>query len=342
MNPFLRILSVLLLALVCSGCITQRTIVQVNPDGSGVIAVSRIFSAQTVSSIQMTMQQMKNMSLPGDGSVTMNVPDDPFFNEDQFKREARTYGRGVEFLRAQRVDKDGGRGAAILYKFKDINQVRLPFGDDGQMMMGGNMFSMMETELPEEAMEEVMGRDAVLFTFESGEPSRLKVRMPEGMVESMKDAESARAQNSDAAEEDVEDGDAEEQAEMQAMFAQMSAAPVVPGPGAPDMSLMPFDMSDVKSPEDMMKKMFAGLRVSVAVEVKGAVQKSNASLPSAERAGRYTLFDLDFDKLLASGLLDGSLNNMNQMGNPFEAMLSKGAVPGVSVETNELVVIEFK
>ena len=351
MRAFLRrILPALLLVFVCAGCITQRTIIQVNPDGSGLIAVSRVFAPQTVASIQMSMQQMKTMAESSGGGelgMHMNIPDDPFFNEDQFKREARTYGRGVEFVKAQRMDKDGGRGAAIIYRFKDINQVRVPFGEDGQMMMGGNVFSMMETDVSEDAMEELVGGEVVLFLLERGELNRLRVTMPASMMEARKEAGTAQAAPVAAAAETAEVEEEAVDPEMQAAFAHMSAAPVVPAAGGMggmgDMSMMPFDMSDVKSPQDMMKKMFAGMRFSVAVEVKGTLVNSTGSLPSAERAGRYTLFDFDMDKVLATGLLDDQMDMMGGgMANPFEELLAKGAVPGISVETNEVIVLEFK
>lgn len=88
--------------------------------------------------------------------------------------------------------------------------------------------------------------------------------------------------------------------------------------------------------EAMMKQMFAGLMMEVAIEAEGGILKTNA--PFVE-GSRVILVRLDGDEIVKA---PGGMSAFAQMGdNPdLESMLKK--VPGLKIVTQREVRIEFK
>ena len=87
-----------------------------------------------------------------------------------------------------------------------------------------------------------------------------------------------------------------------------------------------------------MMQMFKGMEMDLAVQVKGKVVKSNAMHVEGENKDRIVLMAIKFDDLLKSP-------EFQKMVSKSGAPESAGAflsIPGVKMETNKQVVVEFK
>lgn len=88
-----------------------------------------------------------------------------------------------------------------------------------------------------------------------------------------------------------------------------------------------------------MLQMFKGLEMSLAVQVKGELVKSNATHPEGERGERAVLMALNFDELMKSPQF-GEIFQKSQGGDmPTGDLLG---LAGFRYETNSQVVIQFK
>ncbi len=103
--------------LILNGCIDVQTHINVNKDGSGTIRETMLLSRETV----MMLQSFK--SGISDSSKSNN--DFDLFKEDELKKKAADYGPGVTYVSGQKISKDGQEGYTVLYKFKDINKLKL-------------------------------------------------------------------------------------------------------------------------------------------------------------------------------------------------------------------------
>jgi len=114
--------------------------------------------------------------------------------------------------------------------------------------------------------------------------------------------------------------------------AQMFRMPQATAPagsgGAPQTRIAPEQLA-------MMKQIFAGMRVYVAVEPAG--QLLNTSSPFVD-GQRVTLVDLSFDQLLAN---DAVFSRLQGARSADEAKAAMKAIPGLKVNLDPEITIEF-
>ena len=115
-----------------SGCLEVNQTLTMKKDGSGTIVDETVMGAQV---IQM---------LAGFGGGAPGAPDPlaGMMDEAKHKAKAAQYGEGVEYLKMEKVARNGGKGVKVTYKFADINKLTFEPGgavdDMGKMMpMGG-------------------------------------------------------------------------------------------------------------------------------------------------------------------------------------------------------------
>lgn len=321
--------AVCLLAVLLTGCVKNKVLIRVNPDGSGNIVVTRVFSKQAVAMFEAQMQSMRDQM---DGSeFGTQMPDDPFFNEDALRQEAGRFGPAVHFVKARKYTRDGARGSVALYEFGDIADVFVNASSMGlDPEAAGTM--MMESDEIEIAEQE---DDAYEFALTRGDVTELRITLP--------DMPEAPEAEDDAEEEDEEYADDE----MDEMF--MPAAGPQPAPEMDAGAMMmgggnPFGFSGGESSGDMMRKMFDGMELSLAVEVNGKGVETDATHRHASKPQRVILFELNFGELLSSaegkGLVDPEM--MYGSESPLDMLAGKMDLPGVKVETKPAVVIRFR
>jgi len=106
------------------------------------------------------------------------------------------------------------------------------------------------------------------------------------------------------------------------------------------------DMADGPEGAAMMKQMFDGFRVRMLVKVDGDITRSNASyLQKGSKSGRtqyVTLFDMNIGQMLSDPAKLEKLTAMGEMDDMAEAMARLKDVPGLKIELNERVEIDFE
>lgn len=264
-----------------AGCFKQKTLLVVNPDGSGNIVVSQLVSPQAAGMIG-GMADSFGAALGGEARPdAAAAAKDPFFDEAKLTKEAANFGEGVTYVKGRKANENGWQGSVAVYSFSDISKVKLPM-DGGQNMSPPGME--VETDAPAKS------KKAVTFALAGGPEKTLTITVPQD--EGAKKKPARAAQNA----------------------------------GGPDMTAM-------------MMPMLQGMEMSVAVQVKGEVTGSTAL--NRESDGRVVLLEMNFDKMQASPkfkeLMAGAQGGDAEP--PKELLLG---MPGVKVETNNVVEIRFK
>lgn len=120
-----------IIALTClvtfNGCIKMKTIVQVNPDGSGLIFDTMQIREDVVEMFKSFVQQMAEQMTKGEAKQSP-TPMTDFFDEEAIRKKAKQYGSDVKLISIKREKKDGFLSATAVYAFSDITNVRLPMG----------------------------------------------------------------------------------------------------------------------------------------------------------------------------------------------------------------------
>ena len=109
-----------------SGCLQVESVISLRKDGSGTITEEIVMGAQMV--------QMMESGLGGAGAQN---PFAELLDEDQYKKKAAGYGQGVTFSKVEKIERNGGKGARVTYRFKDINTVRFSPGSAMQDFQQG-------------------------------------------------------------------------------------------------------------------------------------------------------------------------------------------------------------
>ena len=102
----------------------------------------------------------------------------------------------------------------------------------------------------------------------------------------------------------------------------------------------PAEVDSTQSEEQlaMMREMFEGARIHMAVAVEGAIIETNASYVDGNR---ITLIDIDFDLLLEDEEQLELLSNANPQTTAEVKALLEG-VDGIKVETTEEIIVRFE
>jgi len=148
---FCRYLVVAALSVMLSGCLEGKTVIRVNPDGSGTISETTLFSKKMATEIKEF-----TAGLPS------SDPIDPGKLKDQatFKERAKSMGEGVRFRSGEKAIKADFSGYTVIYDFDDITKLTL-FKKEGpgHSHSGQNNFS----------------SSPITFDFVKGSPATLTV-----------------------------------------------------------------------------------------------------------------------------------------------------------------------
>lgn len=115
-----------------SGCLEVNQTVTVKKDGSGTLTDETVMGAQM-------LQMMAGLGgigggAPGGGADPMAA----LYDEAQYKAKAAKYGEGVEYVKLEKIERNGGKGVKAHYKFADVNTLKLEPGS-GMDEMAGSM-----------------------------------------------------------------------------------------------------------------------------------------------------------------------------------------------------------
>ncbi|MEK7952988.1 hypothetical protein [Luteolibacter soli] len=115
MKRALPYLGAALVALLLPSCLENTTTIKLNKDGSGTITEETLFSAEASA-------MMADMPAGGENPVGK------FSDPKKAAESAAKMGEGVTVEKTEALKKDGRVGGRVVYKFKDINQVKFKPG----------------------------------------------------------------------------------------------------------------------------------------------------------------------------------------------------------------------
>ena len=295
-------------ALLVTGCIKQKILIKVKPDGSGSILVSAMYSKKMVDMFDKQMEKQRaRMEAQGmDSSAIDKGMQDPFFNEKELKKQAAKFGEGVEYSKAKKVKNASGRGFMALYTFKNIEDVKIDLKKMTNMM-------------PQFGNQKPSDDDSVSFKLKKGKVAELTVNIPKQETP------------------EVEEGSAEEEVstEPTPLTDQDKAQMMANG--------NMFGLSGKeKTKEEVIRKMLGDMAISVQVQVDGTVIKSNATHKDPKKKGRFTLFSVDYGVLLEDDKVCSKMAKSEGGSNPMESLFAKENIKGIEIEKKPTVIVEFK
>jgi len=285
-----------------SGCIKQKILVKVKPDGSGTILVSAIYQKKLVEMVDKQMAaQREQFEKQGMNSDAMEKAlKDPFFNEDSFKQQAKMFGTDIEYLKAKKVNTSNGRGFIAVYSFKNIEDVKL---DIDKLASPGPKFG---AQTPSE--------DSISFKLKKGDVAKLTVTIP-------------KMERTAVDDKDVPKGPTPMTEQEKAQLGGQGAMFGLTG--------------NEQTKEEVLRKMYGDMSLSISLQVEGTLVKSNATYQDAKKKGRCTLFSVDFGTMLEDDTACGRMAR-NKSANFLEAILVDEKVKGIKLETKPELTVEFK
>ena len=299
-----------MLLLFVTGCIKQKVLIRVKPDGSGNIVVSAMFDKKIVEAFNKSIQEQKE-KMAASGMDTSNMGDfDPFFNEEQLKQQAKNFGEDITYEKAKKIKNASGRGYIAIYAFKNIEDVKINLGKTANPM-------------PTMGADNSSDKDTIKFKFKKEKFSTLTVSIPQADKELK--TEEAKLLKGD--KEDIKPTllTAEEKAQMMAQGAMFGLT------------------GKETTKEEVIRKMFNGLSIKIELQVDGKLIKSDATYQSKKNKNRCTLYSIDFGKLLKSDVICSKFSSDKTQGGEIMEKISKmDSLEGITLENKKEITLEFE
>ncbi|MEE9614006.1 MAG: hypothetical protein V3W31_03500 [Thermodesulfobacteriota bacterium] len=284
MKKITRSWLIALAVLSLTGCMEVETLIKVRPDGSGTVEETVLLRKDAAEQMKRMAEQMANMMAGKEegggapkekgGKGKEEAKEFELFPEEQMKKRAAAMGEGVTYLSGEKVSTETGEGYRAIYAFTDIEKLlinqnpsdKMPSGPtvpDAPPGGGEGSSAGPSEESGEKSGKEEKKEEFVRFGFKKGKPSVLIITMPKKEFEP--EDEEKTEEKPEGSEGGKETG--------------------------------PDDNQKRDMAELMMREMFRGMKISIAVEVEGSIVETDAT----HRDGsRVTLMEIEFGKLLES------------------------------------------
>lgn len=285
-----------------SGCIQNDTVIQVNPDGSGAIRETVLYS-NTMLDFMVSMAQTDDPGNRDDHSKNKEADENKGIPRAEIKKtrddiindmakeadkQVQQFGGDVIFVSSKPVKTETAGGYTAFYTFSDINLVRV----------NQNPGDKVEGQKAEKAGAS-RKEETISFKFTKGSPSRLVISSPE--LKGFSRDKSGTDDKTQAA--------ADEQA---------------------------------KPPEkenlEMMKAMFQDMKLSISLNIGGTIVHTNATYRDGST---LTLMELDFGKIVSNYDLLKKMSAAKPQSIEETKALLKG-MEGFKLELNYPVTVDFK
>lgn len=142
-----RSLGLVACALLLAGCVQVRTLLTLNPDGSGMLELILQPTADTLELLR-----------------AMSESDKIFMDESELRAYADSLGEGVSYM-SHKIIEDGD-GIHVWYRFTDVAQVKAHLASPADLIA------------PEGVTSSSSNTDFITFGFAPGTPARLHIHMP--------------------------------------------------------------------------------------------------------------------------------------------------------------------
>jgi hypothetical protein len=171
---YLGLLCTMMLCVFLSGCVQSDTLVHVHPDGSGVIENTFMLPNVVINTFQGltgSRRSAEGNSDSGD-SGKAGYPD-PIQQMMKMQSAETRYGPDVKFVSATPVKTGTMSGYKAIYKFKDINAIRI------------NLHSENKPEKSSDGTEDSSNKEEMIrFSLVKGPLSTLTIMLPENRMDS--------------------------------------------------------------------------------------------------------------------------------------------------------------
>lgn len=158
-----KLVLILLSVFFVSGCIDYSSTVKLNSDGSGTIEETVLMSG-------MLIQMMNSFAQSFGDSVEAENEFD-IFDEQELIDQAAEMGKGVKYLRGEKVTVEGKEGYKAYFSFENVNDLKLSDSPDEKIPADDMM------------MNEEDETTYITFNFSEGNPSMLEIIFPEEETE---------------------------------------------------------------------------------------------------------------------------------------------------------------
>ncbi|MBA4388764.1 MAG: hypothetical protein C0404_12335 [Verrucomicrobia bacterium] len=328
------------------GCIKSSVLVQVGKDGKGQVVVSTVVPRDSAAMMNIQMQEMRRYSAASRGTAAKLDKDaDPFYNEKALKAFAKKLGPNVKFVKGKKIDYAGSRGSVAVYSFEDISEVTLDMGQMGRIFDDRMNGRSGRDEGDEDNTDAVIEKSdkAIEFKFVKGATPRLQVTIPDMEENRMfRDMDVDEEAEEEPAAEDAKNDDEEEEERRGEYYDEMITASIFSGGRyGRYSSVLPSMLVGSGSGRDVSA--LKGMQVAFAVEVDGEIVSTTSKNVDEKKKNRVAIIDIDMDKAMASEKGKKSMEKVTRYGSPDQVvgkLINK--VPGMVVETNRLVSIDFK
>ncbi len=159
MKWFLKLSAVTVVGVLLGGCLEMHTVITVKKDGSGLVE-ENIFVGKEI--IKMFTEFAAAFADSTQPQQEFNL-----FEEDKIKAKTSNYGEGVEFVSMKTIKTDEKEGYTAIYKFKDINKIKVNQDPSNEMPMAE----------PKENAD--TASELVHFKFIKGKPNKVIFSLPD-------------------------------------------------------------------------------------------------------------------------------------------------------------------
>jgi len=142
-----------------SGCIEMHTVITVNKDGSGLIEENIFIGKEIIKMFKEFAAAFADSTQP---QQEFNL-----FEDEKIKAKTSDFGEGIEFVSMENIVTDEKEGYKAIYKFKDLNKVKVNQDPSDEMPMAE----------PKEGSEKT--NEYVFFKFITGNPNRIVFKLPD-------------------------------------------------------------------------------------------------------------------------------------------------------------------
>jgi hypothetical protein len=163
MKWFIKVLSIIVVTFFFTGCIEMHTVVTVKKDGSGLVEENIFIGKEIINMFKEFAATFADSTQP--------QQEFKMFEEEKIKAKASELGEGIEFVSMKNIVIDEKEGYTAIFKFKDLNKVKVNQDPSNEMPMR-------ESQEGSDTTSEYL-----YFKFIKGKPNRIEFKMPEGKKE---------------------------------------------------------------------------------------------------------------------------------------------------------------
>ncbi len=282
---FLTLITVLFL----SGCVEYGITIKVNKDGSGEIVEDMLLSTQLV-----------NMAKAfGSNDEAIDA-----FSQEKHEKKAPQFGENVVFDSFQEINTEAKQGYKVVYKFDDINKIKLSedmFSETVESLTDDIKMEMDDDDDEVEAEEDEIKIDK-FFTFDYNKKGKLVIE--NGFSQAIKEAQKKH-------EDSLEGKEVEE-------------------------TINKMDDEDIEQTIAMAKMFVQGMKFYTKIEFNSI---KDANVPFENN--QITLFEIDMDKLMKdteafSELMRNGENEVSKFLN------NEKKIDGITFNNFEKITVDFK